>query len=354
MKLGFRYGVSAALLVVLSGFAARDARADAPPAPSDGAPVGAGNGGTAAAASDEAAATRTAGGDSQPGATDGTPSPRGTGIDTKAKFEPTKAPPPDATAKPYTFQVDPIADVAIIGLALGFAGLAEAIISTGELRPQRPVSTDKLLTIDKGAVSQQFDKNASTYSNIGLVTAVGFAVLDPILSLFRDGKEVALVDATLYAQSLSLTYALTDLAKVAIRRPRPSAYVAQAALDAQYGANAPSISDTDSSLSFFSGHAAIVAATASTASYLAFCRAPGTWRPWVTVAIGAMMTAGVSIERVRAGAHFPTDVIAGSIAGAGVGLLVPHLHRHDSTGRAVWIGTNMVPSGVGVGLNGIF
>jgi hypothetical protein len=34
-------------------------------------------------------------------------------------------------------------------------------------------------------------------------------------------------------------------------------------------------------------------------------------------------------ERVRAGEHFPTDVIAGSIAGAGIGLVVPHLHRTE-------------------------
>lgn len=289
-----------------------------------------------------------------PGSVSATPSPHGTGIDTKATFEPAKAAPPDPIAKPYTFQVDPIADVAIIGVGLGFAGLTEAIISTGELRPQRPVSTENLLSIDKGVISQRIDKSAGTLSNVGLISAVGFAVLDPILSLFRDGKEVALVDATLYAESISLTYALTDLAKVAVRRPRPSAYIAQAALDAQYGANAPSITETDYSLSFFSGHSAIVAATASTATYLAFTRAPGTWRPWVTLAVGTLMTAGVSIERVRAGAHFPTDVIAASVAGAGVGLLVPHLHRHDSTGRAVWIGTAPIPSGVGAGVNAIW
>lgn len=346
MRLG---AVAIALSCMASAGVVRAAEPPSSPAPAAD-PAGSG----AAPTGGDGAAPGSVATEPKPGDVDGTPSPKGTGIDTKAKFEPTKAPPPHPNAKPYTFQVDPIADVAIIGLALGFAGLDEAIISTGELRPQRPVDTSKLLTIDKGAVSQKFDKNASTYSNAILFTAVGFAILDPILSLFRDGKEVSLVDATLYAQSLSLTFALTDLAKIAIRRPRPSAYVAQAALDAQYGANAPSISDTDSSLSFFSGHASIVAAVSATASYLAFTRAPGTWRPWVTAILGAAFTTAVSIERVRAGAHFPTDVIAGSVAGTGVGLIVPHLHRHDSTARAVWIGSVPIPSGAGAGLNGYF
>ncbi len=64
------------------------------------------------------------------------------------------------------------------------------------------------------------------------------------------------------------------------------------------------------------------------------------------------LTSFVSIERVRAGEHFPTDVIAGAVAGAGVGTIVPHLHRVASDGRSVWIGLQPVPAGLGVALHG--
>jgi membrane-associated phospholipid phosphatase len=264
-------------------------------------------------------------------------------------------PPVADLSDPRPFEIDPVTDIGLVAAGLGFGGILELIISTGEIRPQRPVDPSALLGIDSVAIDQTIDQHAATRSNIGLYTALAFAAIDPVLSGFRDGKAAALVDATLYAESLSLTFALTDLAKIAVRRPRPSAYIAQAQLDREFGPNGPSITSTDQSLSFFSGHAAICAATTATASYLAFTRAPGTWRPWVTLIAGSLFTAAVGYERVRAGAHFPTDVIAGTLAGAGVGTIVPHLHRRPTAGHHnVWIGLGPAPAGTGLGLQGEF
>src|ERR1700722_9188605 len=257
---------------------------------------------------------------------------------------------------PPLFQVDPVADAVLIAAGLGFSGIDELILSTGEIAPQRPGSTSNLLGIDRIAVTQTIDPHASTYSNIGLGVALGFAALDPILSGVRDGSDAALVDGTIYAESLSLALAITDLTKIAFRRPRPIAYKEQAALDAEYGgpSKSPSISDTDATLSFFSGHASIIAATGATATYLAFMRSPGTWRPWVTLVASALLTTGVSYERVRAGAHFPTDVIAGALAGGCIGVLVPHLHRFDSGVHRFWVSANGREGGVGVTVGGSF
>ena len=96
---------------------------------------------------------------------------------------------------------------------------------------------------------------------------------------------------------------------------------------------------TDSALSFFSGHASMTATLGATATYLAFTRSPSSWRPWVTLVAATGLTTFVSIQRVRAGKHFPTDVIAGSVAGAGIGVIVPHVHRTtDVKQRRVWVG----------------
>ncbi|MEO6417757.1 MAG: phosphatase PAP2 family protein, partial [Polyangiaceae bacterium] len=207
-------------------------------------------------------------------------------------------------------------------------------------RPQQispNFDTHKLFFLDRGALNQTVDSNAGPYSTIGLVAVASFAAIDPILSGFREKtRRAALVDAVIYAETLSIAWGLTNLAKVTVRRPRPSAYIAA---NAHKGDPTYDNSDTDSSLGFFSGHAAICASVTATATYLAFARSPGTARPWITLIAGTLLTSFVAVERVRAGAHFPTDVIAGSLAGAGVGILVPHLHREDTVKqRAVWIG----------------
>ena len=239
-----------------------------------------------------------------------------------------------------TFDVDPVADGAIVAVSLGFAGVLDLINSTGEVRPQQIAPNfdrSKLISIDRGAVSQTPDPNASRYSNVGLFAALSYSVIDPVLSGFRESSvQAGLVDGIMYAESMSLTFAMTNIVKMAVRRPRPQAYI-----DAEAHKGDPNYSNsvTDSSLSFFSGHAAETAAVGATATYLAFARSPRSARPWITLVLAAGLSTFVSIERVRAGKHFPTDVIAGSIAGAGIGVIVPHLHRTaEIKQRRVWVG----------------
>jgi undecaprenyl-diphosphatase len=259
------------------------------------------------------------------------------------------------------FEVDPIADASLIGVSWGFALVLERLISTGEIRPQqidRNFDRNNLIAIDRGAVTATPDENATALSNVGLGIAVAFAVADPILSAVREKSlQTGLVDAILYAESAALTNALTNMVKLAVRRPRPRAYI-----DAEAHRDDPTYSNssTDSALSFFSGHASGTAALGATATYLAFVRSPNTARPWITLAVAASLTTFVSIQRVRAGRHFPTDVIAGSVAGAGVGVIVPHLHRaEDVKQRRVWIGFAPLDSQTGqrggaVSLSGTF
>ncbi len=267
----------------------------------------------------------------------------------KGSLEPAPVLPPSA-AKEH-FVVDPYSDGAVIILSGAFVGLSQGIISSGELRPQQPTSKDNLSWIDKGAVTQTFDPNASKYSNYGLYFAFAYAVADPILSGVRENNlQTVLVDAMMYAESALVAGAMTNLSKLAIRRPRPRAYWEQDKLREEAAANGcnvaanpscvPDISETDTALSFVSGHASIAAALSATATHLAFARAPkGSIRPWLTLVGGVLLTSFVSYERVRSGAHFPTDVIAGALMGAAVGVLVPHLHDDEKlTQHHVWIG----------------
>jgi len=255
----------------------------------------------------------------------------------KVSLEPQVAEHPE---EHVTFQSDPIADGAIVVVSLGSAGVLELINSTGEIRPQqidRNFDRHNLIAIDRAAFDQTPSKSAGTLSNFGLGAAAAFAVIDPLLTGVREQNvQSGLVDAIMYSETAALTLALTNVVKMAVRRPRPQAYI-----DAEAHRDDPtwSNSSTDSALSFFSGHASMVGALSGTATYLAFARSRSPVRPWLTLALATSLTSFVSVERVRAGKHFPTDVIAGAFAGAGIGVVVPHLHRTASVQqRRVWVG----------------
>jgi undecaprenyl-diphosphatase len=214
-----------------------------------------------------------------------------------------------------------------------------------------------LLPIDRTAVTQTVDPNAATYSNIGLYTAMGYAVLDSALAGFRDGTDALVVDAFMYAESASLALALTDITKMAVRRPRPIDYINCPPLTAN-GVTEPNpkpgCNSSDLGLSFFSGHTAAVASIGATATYLAFVRSPNSPRPWITLGAATALTAFVGYERVRAAEHFPTDVITGAMVGAAIGLLVPHLHRRKQEPPPVLVGLSPMPGGGSAWLEGTF
>jgi undecaprenyl-diphosphatase len=257
------------------------------------------------------------------------------------------------------FSADPISDGAVLSLTLGVAAMSELILSTGEITPQKPNSDAKFLGIDKASIGRTPIAGWGAVSNIGLASAFVFAALDPVMTGFRDSPEAGLVDAVIYGETLSTIWALTNIAKIAYRRPRPSAYAEQARLDEMCAGQppntcvTPSISQTDSTLSFFSGHAATTTAVFAAGTYLAFSRSPKSPRPWLVLGAGLVITTLVDVGRVEAGKHFPTDVIAGSLAGIGVGMIVPHLHRTDSASRRpMWVGFEPHAGGGALTLNG--
>jgi len=222
------------------------------------------------------------------------------------------------------FTVDPVVDGVLTVGGLSFSMLLTRILATGEIQPQSPGSPDRLLSIDRVAVTQTIDPNAGGRSNWGLYGAYAYAILDPILSGVRDGRRALLVDAIMYTEAIAIIQSLTGATKIGVRRPRPIDYVRCSGDNA----SSPGCDDTDLQLSFFSGHASTTGAIVGVASYLAFVRSGvRSPRPWITLGVGLLATAFVSYERVRSGEHFPTDVIMGALAGGAVGVLVPHFHR---------------------------
>jgi membrane-associated phospholipid phosphatase len=268
-------------------------------------------------------------------------------------------PPPPGTAPTepgkLRFVADPITDGAIISISFGFAALLDTIIGREELRPQPPGPTSNLIGIDRAVVDDQPSSAWHRISNVGVGAAGVYAVADIALTTVDEGSEAGLVDLIIYSESATITWAVTNLAKIAVRRPRPFAYSARDEALAQGKAeeDLPN-TDTNAALSFFSGHASMAAALSTTATYLAFARSESPTRGVVTAGVGGIVTTAVCVGRVKGGVHFPTDVVAGAMAGIGIGALVPHLHREGES-KPVWVGVGpQGEDGFGLMLNGLF
>jgi membrane-associated phospholipid phosphatase len=146
-----------------------------------------------------------------------------------------------------------------------------------------------------------------------------------------------LVDMTIAVESMTWAGVLTSLFRFAVRRPRPYLYV-----DGVY----PQLrGSADATMSFWSGHVADLFAISVTIGWTTTLRhglrSPTTWLVWtgmlgVSTAIAAM--------RVLSGEHFLSDVLVGTAAGTGVGLLIPYVHpRRRSDGVAARVLSGLRP-----------
>jgi hypothetical protein len=252
--------------------------------------------------------------------------------------------PPAAAEVP---QLDPLTDTAWLVVSVGFTGLTEAIIRTGEIRPQEPGDSRRLLGLDRQVAERDDNRELPAFvSDLGAATAGVYVIADSVMTGMGTGWRAGVTDFVLYLESAATNWSLANIAKLAVRRPRPRAY-----LDAGEGRLDD---DTDSALSFYSGHTAVTSGLSATAAYLAFVRHPDGNHGWYTLLAGAALTTLVAAQRVESRAHFPTDVIAGALVGIPVGLYVPHVHCPGRQGFGVRLSGFTAEESSGLTLSGWF
>ena len=125
--------------------------------------------------------------------------------------------------------------------------------------------------------------------------------------------------AFLWGETLMLNGGLTFASKYAFRRPRPFVYNRE--IDVQYKMT------VSAKTAFFSGHTSMTAANTFFAAKVFSDYFPESgWKPvvWSTAVVIPAITGYL---RVRAGRHYPSDVIVGYATGALLGYFIPHLHK---------------------------
>ena len=231
---------------------------------------------------------------------------------------------PPGWSAPYDFHPQREAGIIAGGAALYAIGLGGY---TGREGP----STAELAALDKQDIpaferglAGRWDPGSRNLTDAMLYTSLAMPLL-PALKTPGQAKTIGL----LYLETLWWTEAGVTLAKGRVKRYRPFAYGQAAPLDYR---TAP-----DATRSFFSGHAAGIAAglvfSAKVYSDL-HPDSPHRAAVW-TAALTA--TAVGAWQRVESGWHFPSDVLMGALWGGAVGYTVPELHRNHRPDGLQWL-----------------
>lgn len=226
-----------------------------------------------------------------------------------------------ADPAPVPYRLSVTTDAVLLSLGSAISGAA-VYLTASRPRPGRweviSARESRVCPFDRTAAGMQL-RGADTASAV-LAGAVAAAPLFLQLSyLPGNGKRGALTLFVMYAEAMILDIGINNMVRGLVYRKRPCLY------DANILDREPR--DRESSMSFYSMHASI-----------AFCSAVflGTvfsdiYRDSLfqyLVWAGALSAAGVTgCLRVASGRHFPTDVIAGAVAGSMIGCIVPLLHR---------------------------
>lgn len=174
-----------------------------------------------------------------------------------------------------------------------------------------PCDPATLPGIDRGAV-RDVSHGADVASSATLALIAGWTAWSGLHALPGDQWRG---NFATFADAASWTAAATEWVKVLVHRERPVLYTSAAVSAA---------ADRDNEQSFPSMHTSLAFAAAT--SYLTIAERehlPHRARNAVLLYIGAI---GVGALRVRAGKHFPTDVLGGAALGSGIGWLVPTIH----------------------------
>jgi len=160
----------------------------------------------------------------------------------------------------------------------------------------------------------------------------------------RRFAEVATL-GVMFGELYLFTAGATYMTKAIVGRKRPYVFNPDMSVDERF--HIASSDGNEVFFSFFSGHASAAFATAAFASTL-FMDIHGK-SVWSHLVWGSTLTfaALTGYSRVKAGVHYPSDVIVGAMVGSAIGHLVPRLHRKGAEGRVSLLAS---PTSIGVRL----
>jgi membrane-associated phospholipid phosphatase len=211
------------------------------------------------------------------------------------------------------------------------AGIGLSSLSNNLVEKVDPITLEEIDSLDRNDVFG-FDRCATNYWSLEWSERsdkyrdylIYPTLLSFVPSLLQGEFNNSVTMATMVVESYFLLRGATYLTKVAVQRKRPFLYNTDLSTEERFR------NDEDDVFSFYSGHTAVAFFTATFLSKVAtdiYGEYTVTRFLWgSTLAVAAL----TGYARIRAGEHYPTDVVAGAAVGCAVGYFVPVLHRKET------------------------
>jgi len=221
---------------------------------------------------------------------------------------------------PYDFSLKK--ELPFIGVGIGLFSTAAYLSKTNTTAPFTII---ELNTLNRNDINK-FDRGATYNHSISAANTSDYitysSIVLPLLFLGEKSTRNDIFNLILLAAEVgSITTGITHITKNTVNRARPYTYNSSFSINERR--------DEKSRVSFYSGHASTTAAYSFFVAKVINDYHPemkkgyriGLW------SFAALIPASTSYFRVKAGKHYPTDVITGFTIGALVGFLVPQLHK---------------------------
>lgn len=225
---------------------------------------------------------------------------------------------PIAAQQTFPYQLSSNVDFPILGAGILTTGISIYLDRRVEPLLEEQIGIleiDKIFGFDRYS-TRYYSHSAHQFSN---VTALASIAMPFALLLDKQNRSHSGELLLITLEGALINAGLINFTKTLVRRPRPFVYNGTAPLELKL--------KQEARYSFFSGHTAV-------SSYFSFAGAqmyndiyPDSrykTTVWATAAVLPLLT---GYGRMRAGKHFPSDVLVGYGVGALLGVLVPRLHR---------------------------
>ncbi len=216
-----------------------------------------------------------------------------------------------------------------LDIPLSAAGTAWTLYGFSVIYRRDTVPFSELLALDRNKINR-FDRGATRNFSSGARSAgdiffYGSMPLPVILLLDKKIRRDALKIGLLYLEAMAITGTAYTVSAMSANRFRPYAYNSEVPLSKRSRGGARN--------SFFGGHVALVGTSTFFIAKVFSDYHSSMKNKWILYTIAGAATATTGILRVKAGEHFPSDVIVGTIVGPAIGILVPHFHKNKAINR---------------------